>query len=73
MWRSSPGTWLAEAYFNENVRPLGYLYQVDMAKSVSGFIFDRYALDMGLLVLIGLAYRIVAFFGLRFMFPSKQR
>jgi hypothetical protein len=24
IWRASPGTWLAEAYFTENLTPLGY-------------------------------------------------
>jgi ABC-type multidrug transport system ATPase subunit len=73
LWRTSPGTWLAEAYFTENITPLRYLYQVDLAKNGVGYLFWYYTDDCLMLLALGTAYRIVAFLGLRFMYPSKQR
>ncbi|TVY93973.1 ABC transporter G family member [Lachnellula willkommii] len=73
LWRASPGTWLAEAYFTENVSPFRYLYQIDMAKESLGFHLGHYSRDLLLLLALGAIYRVVAFLGLRFMYPSKQR
>lgn len=73
LWRASPGTWLAEGYFNQNLQPYAYLYQIDLARQATGYRLGHFALDLGMLVAIGTIYRIVAFFGLRFMYPSKQR
>jgi hypothetical protein len=73
LWRSSPGTWLGEGYFNQNVQPYQYLYQIDVAKEVTGYKLNQFGLDLGLLVTIGTVYRLVAFLGLRFMYPAKQR
>jgi ABC-type multidrug transport system ATPase subunit len=73
LWRASPGTWLAEAYFTENITPLRYLYQVDMAAKGIGYLFWYFTDDCLMLLAIGTIYRMVAFLGLRFMYPSKQR
>lgn len=73
LWRSSPGTWLAEAYFTQNISPLRYLYQIDYAKDSMGYHLGKYTEDLLLLLALGAIYRIVAFLGLRFMYPSKQR
>ena len=73
LWRASPGTWLAEAYFTENITPLKYLYQVDLAKNNVGYLFWYYTDDCLMMLALGTIYRVVAFFGLRFMYPSKQR
>jgi hypothetical protein len=73
VWRSSPGTWLAEAYFTENITPLGYLYQIDIAKDSVGYLLNQFREDLLMLLALGTIYRIVAFLGLRFMWRSKQR
>jgi hypothetical protein len=64
LWRLSPGTWLAEVYFGQNVEPFRYLYDVDLAAALTGF--SLHALWMNLIVLfaIGTIYRILAFVGL---------
>jgi len=46
-WRLSPGVWFTEAYFTENLRPLGYLYQLEFASRTVGFTLGQYGLDMG--------------------------
>jgi hypothetical protein len=73
LWRASPGTWLAEGYFTQNVSPLRYLYDIDSAKTSVGFNLGRFQEDMLMLLALGAVYRIVAFIGLRFMYRHKQR
>ena len=73
LWRASPGTWLAEAYFDQNVTPLGYLYQIDLVTEALGYKLGQFRLDMCMLLMIGTVYRVVAFLGLRFMWRNKQR
>ena len=64
LWRSSPGVWLAEIYFGQNVGPLAYLYDVQGASIATGFSLDAYALDVAALLCIGSLYRVLAFGGL---------
>lgn len=47
LWRASPGVYLTEAYFTENLTPLGYLYELDLAAEVTGFTLGQYFLDVG--------------------------
>lgn len=73
LWRSSPGTWLSEAYFTQNLTPLAYLYDIDTARKSTGYLLNDYAQDLLLMLAIGTVYRVVAFLGLRFMWRNKQR
>ncbi|TKA31766.1 hypothetical protein B0A50_01844 [Salinomyces thailandicus] len=72
-WRSSPGVWFAEAYFTENLMPLGYLYQLELASDSVGYTLGRFGLDIWVLFLIGVVYRIIAYFGLIMIHRDKQR
>lgn len=65
LWRASPGTWLSEGYFTENVVPYKYLYQIDQAARQTGYHFNRFSLDMLMLLAIGTICRVLAFVGLR--------
>ncbi|KAK7714154.1 hypothetical protein SLS64_004252 [Diaporthe eres] len=64
LWRMSPGVWLSELYFGELVRPFGYLYQTDMAAAAMGYKLDATWRNIGVLVAIGVAYRLIAYAGL---------
>lgn len=64
LWRMSPGVWLTELYFGEVVRPTAYLYDVHVAADLTGFRLDATARNLGVLVAIGVAYRVLAFVGL---------
>ncbi|KAL6718956.1 hypothetical protein ACLMJK_003191 [Lecanora helva] len=64
LWRSSPGTWLSEAYFTENVYLYGYLYKINHAAEMTGYNFSRFRLDLLMLFAMGTMYRVVAFVGL---------
>jgi hypothetical protein len=61
LWRASPGTWLAELYFDQNVRPLAYLYHVDHAAGYLGYRLGHFQRDLYMLFVLGLVYRVVAF------------
>lgn len=63
-WRMSPGVWLSELYFGELVRPFGHLYQTDMAAAAMGYELDATWRNIGVLVAIGVVYRMIAYAGL---------
>ena len=73
LWRAAPGTWLSEAYFDQNVGGLGYLYQVEDAVHAVGYRLGDFRRDLGMLVVLGTIYRILAFGRLRVMNWRRQR
>jgi ABC-type multidrug transport system ATPase subunit len=73
IWRASPGTWLAEAYFTENITPLASIYRIQDARDALGYLLNKFSDDLLMLLVIGTALRIFAFLGLRFMWRAKQR
>lgn len=73
LWRASPGTWLSEAYFTENVTPYSYLYQIDQAGTGTGYRLGQYSLDLAMLFLLGTMYRVVAFGALRLSSRRSRR
>ncbi|KAI1001423.1 hypothetical protein K3495_g6776 [Podosphaera aphanis] len=72
-WRTSPGLWYTEAFFNENTKVLGYLYDLKAAETHTGYISNRFGMDLSMMLLIGFLYRVAAYFGLIFMDRDKQR
>lgn len=72
LWRCTPGTWLAEGYFTQNVAPMRYLYDIDTAKDAVGYRLGYFTEDMLMLLALGAIYRILAFAGLRLMHRHKQ-
>ena len=46
-WRLSPGVWFTEAYFTENLTPLGYLYEIELAAESVGYTLGQFGLDIG--------------------------
>ena len=61
LWRASPGTWLTEGYFDKNVSPWAHLYRIENAERYIGFKVGRFWMDLGILFVLGTAYRIIAF------------
>ncbi|KAL5435564.1 hypothetical protein PMIN05_007233 [Paraphaeosphaeria minitans] len=61
LWRMSPGVWFTESYFSQCLLPLNYLYMLDQAQAVTGFNLGKFSLDMGVLVALGVVYRVIAF------------
>ncbi|KUI57529.1 hypothetical protein VP1G_04850 [Cytospora mali] len=64
LWRMSPGVWLNELYFGELVRPFAYLYQTDLAAKATGFALNWTWRNFGVLLGIGVIYRLIAYVGL---------
>lgn len=64
LWRMSPGVWLTELYFGELVRPTGYLYQIELAAQAMGLSLDATARNLGVLLALGVAYRLMAYVAL---------
>lgn len=73
LWQASPGTWLAEAYFTQNITPLAYLFDISNASDEAGYTLNRYPFDMLMLFVLGTAYRMLAFLGLVGFNRSKQK
>lgn len=73
LWRASPGVWISEIYYSENVVPVKYLYQIDDAAQALGIVLDRFWLDLLVLLGIGTIYRVIAFFLLILVRRSKQK
>ncbi|KAK4235565.1 putative white-brown complex protein 30 [Achaetomium macrosporum] len=64
LWRASPGVWLAEFYFGQLVNPLRLIYDADLAAALTGFDLEGLGRNLGVLVVIGTIYRVIAFVGL---------
>ncbi|KAE8419482.1 P-loop containing nucleoside triphosphate hydrolase protein [Aspergillus pseudocaelatus] len=64
LWYICPGTWYSEAWFSEHVMPFSYLYDTDAAARFTGYITGRTGFDIGLMIVIGVVYRILAYLSL---------
>ncbi|KAF2470518.1 uncharacterized protein BDR25DRAFT_262454 [Lindgomyces ingoldianus] len=73
LWRMCPGTWLSEAYVDQTLKQVAYLYDTNTAARWTGYTLGRTPLDIAMIFLIGTAYRVAAFLGLLFFDRNKQR
>ncbi|KAK3300363.1 uncharacterized protein B0H64DRAFT_428448 [Chaetomium fimeti] len=67
LWRLCPGVWLTEAYFDKHLAIMSHLYDLDLAASWTGYVRGRFGMDIGILLVIGTVYRVIAFGGLIFL------
>lgn len=72
LWRMSPGVWFTEAYFSQNLLPLKHLYVLELAAEYVGYTLGQYTLDIAMLFVIGLVYRVVAYLGLVLLNRKRQ-
>ncbi|KAG6017517.1 hypothetical protein E4U43_000994 [Claviceps pusilla] len=72
-WRLCPGMWLTEAYYDQHLLRLGYLYDLQHAADWTGYVRGRFHVDVLLLLVIGTVYRVIAFGCLVFFDRAKQR
>ncbi|GAB7352706.1 hypothetical protein MBLNU459_g3063t1 [Dothideomycetes sp. NU459] len=72
-WRMSPGVWFTEGYWCQNLLPLEYLYSIDLASKSVGFTLRQFGRDVGVIVVIGTVYRIVAYCLLILVNRHRQR
>lgn len=50
-----------------------YLYDVEHVSRTTGYTFNRYAVDIGMMLAIGTLYRVIAYVGLICLRRDKQR
>ncbi|KAI9745242.1 MAG: hypothetical protein M1818_001520 [Claussenomyces sp. TS43310] len=65
-WHICPGMWLAEGYFAQSIRVWSHLYQIKDAADFLGYDLGGFPRDLAILLALGSAYRVIAFFGLIF-------
>ncbi|KAK4237658.1 hypothetical protein C8A03DRAFT_15822 [Achaetomium macrosporum] len=73
LWRLCPGIWLTEAYFDQHLAIMSHLYDLDLAASWTGYVRGRFAMDIGILLVIGTVYRVIAFGGLVFLNQAGRK
>lgn len=73
IWRMCPGTWLTEAYMDQTLKHVTYLYDVDTAAKWTGFKLGQTSLDTAMVFLLGTVYRGMAYAGLIGFDREKQR
>jgi hypothetical protein len=67
-------SWATEAWFDSETSGYRELFMVEeLSAKLFGFELDRYALDIGIAVLLAFAYRVVAFGLLLVVNRQKQR
>ncbi|KAI6245928.1 Broad substrate specificity ATP-binding cassette transporter ABCG2 [Erysiphe necator] len=72
-WRLCPGIWYTEAFYDQFLKPLVYLYDIKAAEISTSIVRERFVVDVLFMYAIGSIYRVIAFFGLIFMDRDKQR
>ncbi|KAL3485492.1 P-loop containing nucleoside triphosphate hydrolase protein [Aspergillus germanicus] len=60
-WYAWPATWFSEAFLQENIDPLGYLYEIKDAFAFTGYEAGRTGMDIGLMILVGTTYRLLSY------------
>ena len=66
--------WAVEALFHAETVVYREHYMVaEVSAPLFGYTLDRFALDIFLLVVIGVAYRVIAYFALTRLNVDKQR
>jgi hypothetical protein len=65
--------WLSEGYFTDSVRFSCVAFDCELSASTYGYTLGRYALDIGLIIVMGLVYRCGAFILLVSMNKEKQK
>jgi hypothetical protein len=74
IWEISYNRWGTEALFNEEVNMVRHVYQVDDISAKNwGYSLDRYGMDVGMMIVIGFVYRVIAYLLLIFLNRRKTK
>jgi hypothetical protein len=74
IWEISYGRWATEALFNEEVHMVERVYQVQQISAPHwGYTLNRYAFDVGMMLVIGFVYRVGAFLLMILMNRQKTK
>ncbi|KAI8924958.1 hypothetical protein BC831DRAFT_512884 [Entophlyctis helioformis] len=73
IWELSPAKWAAEAFYSESVQPFKDVYLTSITTKALGYTVDRYAFDVLMMLVLGVAFRAVAFVLMLVINREKQR
>ncbi|KAJ3085836.1 hypothetical protein HK102_013788 [Quaeritorhiza haematococci] len=73
IWEMSFNKWGTEALFSEAVSSYKHVYDMTIAANAFGYTLDRTPMDLGIMFVIGVIHRIVAFVLLIVVNRDKQR
>ncbi|KAJ3394360.1 hypothetical protein HDU92_006939 [Lobulomyces angularis] len=73
MWEISFNKWGTEALFSSSVTPMSSVYKVDDIADFFGYSLNQEYTDLGMMLLIGVVFRVFSYFGLIFINRNKLR
>ena len=73
IWYLSYGTWGSEALYGAELEYYSTFYQTSIGADAFGYELGRVDFDVGMMILLGFSYRIVAFFLLLVTHRDKQK
>ena len=74
IWEISYNRWATEAVFSQEVEMVRHVYQVDeISVKHWGYGLDRYGMDVGMMIVIGFVYRVIAFLLMIFLNRRKTK
>ncbi|TPX55433.1 hypothetical protein PhCBS80983_g05319 [Powellomyces hirtus] len=73
IWQLSYNRWAAEVLFTEYLIPFRGVYDIDAVAESTGYTLDRVGYDIGMIVLLGAVWRVLAFFCMILLNRDKQK
>ncbi len=65
--------WSSEAFYAGEVEPFGNIFDLDSSSKGWEYTRDRFAVDIGVVISLGVAYRVIAFIFMVLLNRDKQR
>jgi energy-coupling factor transporter ATP-binding protein EcfA2 len=65
--------WSSEAYYAGEVAPFANIYDLDLGSNTWDYNLDRFGVDMGAMIGLGVGYRVVAFIFMIILHRDKQK
>ncbi|KAJ3039199.1 hypothetical protein HDV00_012522 [Rhizophlyctis rosea] len=73
IWAISYNRWASEAIFSDYLRLYWGIYDIESVADSTGYTLGRFGHDMGMMVLLGAAWRVIAFLLMVFTNRDKQK
>ncbi|KAJ3052883.1 hypothetical protein HK097_005473 [Rhizophlyctis rosea] len=73
IWEISFNRWAAEAIFSDYLWPFWGVYDIQAVADSTGYTLGRFGHDMGIMVLLGAVWRVIAFLLMVFTNRDKQK
>ena len=73
IWYLSYGTWGSEALYAGELETYSKFYMTSVGADAFGYDLGRFSFDIGMMIILGFAYRMVAFVLLLLTHRDKQK